>query len=523
MEYDLVLRGGQVLDGTGAPPRRADVGVRGDRVAAVDDLAAATAATTVDVTGCYVTPGFIDVHAHTDLVAFFDDDLTDVAAAGVRQGVTTEVPGNCGTSPWPVRRGAGDDPYLQAMPESARRTFASLAEFRAAADERGALFANLAPLLGHGSVRSAVVGDEKRGATPVEVEQMQRVVERAMDDGAFGLSSGLIYAPGMYADVDELAALAAVAGRRGRPYTSHMRDEGDRVDRALEEALEVGRRSGAPVQVSHHKVTGRRNWGRSAQTLATIEAARAGGQDVLIDVYPYTAGSTFLGALLPPWALDGGFDTALAVLRDEAGRDRLRVEYADEASSWQNFPALVGWSSIVLSGTGERAGLSIAEVARGTGRDEVDVFADVLLEDPGTMCLVHAMEPGEVDTIGRQPFAVVGSDGVPLPGHQHPRLAGTFARVLARTAHDPGLLADQVHRATALPAQRFGLTGRGTVSVGALADLAVVDPQRVSDRSTYEAPMLPPDGIPHVVVAGRQVVRDGALTGARPGRVLAAG
>lgn len=520
MDYDVILRGGQVVDGTGAHPRVADVGIRGDRIVTVDDLSAATGEVVVDATGCYVTPGFIDVHAHTDLVAFFEDDLTDVAAAGVRQGVTTEVPGNCGTSPWPVRQG-GDDPYLAAMPESARRTFGSLAEFRTAADARSSLFANLAPLLGHGSVRSAVVGDGKRAATPDEIQAMQRVVAQAMDEGAFGLSSGLIYGPGMYADVDELAALAEVAGRNGRRYTSHMRDEGDRVDLALEEALEVGRRSGAPVQVSHHKVTGRRNWGRSAQTLATIEKARAGGQDVLIDVYPYTAGSTFLGALLPPWALDGGFDTALAVLRD--GRDRLRIEYADDASPWQNFPALVGWESIVLSGTGEHAGLSISELSRERGADEVDVFADVLLADPGTMCLVHAMEAGEVETLGAQPFAVVGSDGVPLPGHQHPRLAGTFARVLSRVAYDPRAFAEQVHRATALPAQRFGLTGRGTVATGGVADLAVIDPQRVRDSSTYESPMLPPEGVPHVLVGGRAVVRDGVLTGARPGRVLAAG
>lgn len=522
MEFDILLLGGEVVDGTGALPRRADVGVRGGVVEALGDLAAATAATVLDASDHYLTPGFVDVHAHTDLVAFFAPELADVAAAGVRQGVTTEVPGNCGSSPWPGRRGGVADPYLQAMPPSARRTFDSLADFREAADAQGSLFANLAPLLGHGSVRSAVVGDDRRGPTAHELAEMRRVVARAMDEGAFGLSSGLIYAPGMYADLDELAALATEAGRHDRPYTTHMRDEGDRVHLALEEALEIGRRSGAPVQVSHHKLSGRRNWGRSAQTLAMIDEARRGGQDVLIDVYPYTAGSTLLGALLPPWALDGGFSTARAVLSEPSGLDRLRAEYADDASPWQNFPALIGWDRVVLAGTGPDAGRSLAEIAGGRGVDEVDALAQLLLADPGSICLVHAMDPAEVELLGDQPFSVVGSDGIALPGHQHPRLAGTFARVLARAAGDPARFADVVHRASGLPARRFGLAGRGELRKGAVADLVVVDPRSVKDNATYERPLLAPSGIPHVLVAGHQVVRAGVLTDARPGRVLSA-
>lgn len=522
MEFDVLLRGGEVVDGTGALPRRADVGVSGGVITAMGDLGAATAEVVLDATGHYVTPGFIDVHAHTDLVAFFAPELADVTAAGVRQGVTTEVPGNCGSSPWPGRRGGLDDPYLKAMPPSARRTFRSLAEFREAADAEQSLFANLAPLIGHGSVRSSVVGDERRAPTEDEQREMRRTVAAAMDDGAFGLSSGLIYAPGLYADVAELADLAMEVGRHGRPYTTHMRDEGDRVHLALEEALEIGRRSGAPVQVSHHKLSGRRNWGRSAETLETIEQARRSGQDVLIDVYPYTAGSTLLGALLPPWALDGGFTTARAVLADPDGRDRLRAEYADQASTWQNFPALIGWDRVVIAGDGPDAGRSMTEIAGSAGTDEVDALAALLRDDPGTICLVHAMDAPEVELLGDQPFCVVGSDGIALPGHQHPRLAGTFARVLARAGADPARFADVVHRASGLPAQRFGLSRRGELRAGAVADVVVVDPCGVKDNATYEQPLLAPSGVPHVLVAGQQVVRDGQLTGLRPGRVLSA-
>jgi len=523
VEFDLLVRGGIVLDGTGGTPVRVDVGVLGGRVAEVGRLAAATAGTVVDATGLVVSPGFIDAHTHSDLVPFYPEEFGDVAAASVRQGVTTEVPGNCGLSPFPRHRGPGDDPALGIWPAAARRAFASVAAFRSAADERGSMLVNLAPLVGHGTLRSAVLGEEGRPATAEEVASVCRLTEQAMDEGAFGVSTGLIYAPGIYAETDELVAVATVAGRHGRPYTSHMRDEGDRVELSVAETLQIGRTSGAPVQISHHKVTGRRNWGRSAETLRMIGDARAAGVDVLLDYYPYTAGCTMLQALLPPWLLAAGPEPAVTALAERSVLDRLRVDYGEERSSWQNFPGLLGWDKIVAAGAGSGAGRSIAELAAAGPGDEVDALARVLLADPDTTCFVHGMDEREVAVIGAQPFAMVGSDGDPVEGMQHPRTAGTFAKVLAGAGGDLTVLTDVVRRATSLPADRFGLAGRGRLTRGAVADLVVFDARRVRDRSTYTEGLLPPVGVPHVVVAGEPVVRDGVLTGARPGRVLAAG
>jgi N-acyl-D-aspartate/D-glutamate deacylase len=519
--FDVVIRGGDVVDGTGCAPMRADVGIRDGRIAEVGVLGEVPAQVVIDARGRYVTPGFIDTHCHTDLVAFYPAELDDVCAAGVRQGVTTEVCGNCGTGAFPHRvkaDGAGE-PLLGIAPETAGRTFASLADFRAAVTP-GSIYANLAPLLGHGTLRNAVVGGADRPATADELAEMSRLAAEAFDHGAFGFSTGLIYSPGMFADTEELVALAAVAGRFGRPYTTHMRDEGDHVLDALGEALAIGRRGGTAVQVSHHKIAGRRNWGRSAETLAAIEAARAGGLDVTIDVYPYTAGSTVLAALLPPWVLDGGTAPMLERLADRNLRDRIRQDFVTGLPGWQSIVDLAGWGSVGIGGDSAHAGASLAHIAHDSGRSEADVVADILLDDPSCIVIVDMMEDGEVASIGEQSYAMVGSDGIPGPGKQHPRLAGTFARVLHQHAGDPMRLADVVHRMTALPAAKFGVPDRGTLTRGAVADVVVVDPATVRDAATYADPLLPPTGIEHVLVAGLPVVRDGALTGAKQGTVL---
>lgn len=521
MEFDVILRGGDVLDGTGAAARRADVGVRSGRIAAVADLTVADAPDVVDASGCVVAPGFIDVHAHTDLAGLLDDAHSDVKTAGIRQGVTTEVCGNCGFSPFPALTDEVDpaDPYLGLLPEASRRYYRSLADFRDAMAEVP-LVANLAPLLGHGRIRSVVVGGDDRPPTSDELADMRRLTHEAMEDGAFGLSSGLIYAPAVFADTEELIALAAIAGRYGRPYTTHMRDEADHVEAALDEALRIGREAKAAIEISHHKIAGRRNWGRSQQTLAMVENARQSGLDVTIDVYPYTAGSTFLAALLPPWVLDGGPGPMLERLRDRQARRRIERNYRTGLPGWQNLVGLAGWDSVIVAGEPPRAGRSIAVLADGSGTTELDYVADLLIEDPRTIVIIHMMDEDEVEQIGDQPFAIVGSDGVPIPGSQHPRLAGTFARVLRRHRGDADRLADAVRRMTSLAAERFRLTDRGVVAEGKAADLVVFDRDRVADRATYEHPLLSPVGIHDVLIAGEFVVRGGRLTGARPGTVL---
>lgn len=523
MEFDIVLRGGLVFDGLGGAPRRTDVGVRDGVVATVDDLAAAAAPVVLDVAGKAVAPGFVDSHAHTDLAGLLPEEHAAVKSAGILQGVTTEVCGNCGFSPFPAPPGAVDpnDPYLGRFGRDGVGYFASLAEYR---DTMSAypMFANLAPLVGHGRIRSTVMGDEARPPTSDELAELERLVAEAMDHGAFGISSGLIYAPGVYADTEELIAVARVAARYDRPYTTHMRDEGDFVEDAVAEAVRIGREAGARVEISHHKVAGRQNWGRSQATLGAIEAARASGIDVGIDVYPYTAGSTFLAALLPPWVHEGGPSRLHERLRDPVARERMTRDFAQGLPGWQSIVNLAQWENVVVAGDVDVAGTSIGALAAEQKRSEVEVMGDLLAQDSGAMVIVHMMEDAEVVSIGDQPFAAVGSDGVPAPGTQHPRLAGSFARVLARHRADPMALADAVRRMTSLPASRFGLGDRGVVATGKAADLVVFDPETVQDRATYTESLLPPVGVVDVLVGGQVVVRDGKLTGARPGRILAA-
>ena len=518
--FDTLVRGALVFDGHGAAPVRADVAINGERIAEVGNLENATAAAVIEANGQALAPGFIDVHTHTDLTAYLADEHVAVKVAGLLQGVTTEICGNCGASAFPMRAKPEDDPYLGALSGGGEViAFPSLADYRRALATRK-LAANIAPLVGHGTIRATVMGNDDRAPSDHELRQMRRLTAAAMEDGAFGLSTGLIYSPGVFSRADEIVALAGEVARRGRVYTSHMRDEADNVEEALDEAIAIGRATGAPVQVSHHKLAGRRNWGRSAQTLAQIESARGSGLDVAIDVYPYAAGSTFLSTVLPPWTLDGGAAATAERLRDPLARLRMKQDTADGLAGWQNLADLAGWESIVIAGDPPYAGHSVAELARSQGQHPVDIAADILIENAGTVVILHMMDSAEVETIGSQAFAMVGSDGIPLPGQQHPRLAGTFARALAAAGGDHTRLADVIRRMTSFPAGRFHIPSRGAIEVGYFADMVLFDPAVVRDQATYESPLLPPVGIRTVFLAGREVVRGGEFASAWNGKVL---
>ena len=529
MTFDLILRGGLVVDGTGGPPRRADVGVVDGRITAVADLSAAEAAEILDVAGRAVAPGFIDAHTHSDLAALLPEAWRAIPLAPLRQGVTTEVCGNCGESPFPttpqhrVASNSNTDAVFQVG-------IGALESFDAYAQRMStcALPTNQAPMLGHGSLRGAAMGFDNRPADADELATMIRLTREAFEQGAFGLSSGLIYTPGLYAPEQELVELAAVAAAFGAPYVSHMRDEADRVADAIEEALRIGRGSGAGVHISHHKVAGRRNWGRSAETLGLLDLARSRGQDVTVDVYPYTAGSTGLHALLPPWANDGGIAAMLARLASADVRTRIADDLRTGLPGWQNIAGPAGWDNVVLAGSPaapEIEGLSVADLSAATGRPPVDTVCDIIIADEArTVVVLHMMSDDDVDSIRAWPAAMVGSDGVPVPGKPHPRLAGTFAKALrAPDPSDPwtGLPA-RVRRMTSMPAERYRIPARGTLSVGAAADLVVFDPATVTDRATYVDPLLPPQGIEHVFVAGVAGIRNGRPTGSYAGRVLRA-
>lgn len=518
MAFDLVLSGGLVLDGTGSEARRADVGIEGDRITAVDDLAGAEAATTIDVTGRTITPGLVDTHTHTDGVPFLEDDNEVIKVASLRQGVTTEVCGNCGFSPFPC---------LPEHEASLRGFFAepfrALADYRTAVDARGSAV-NLAPLIGAGYLRGGTMGFENRAPSADEMATMEHELGRALDEGAFGLSSGLIYPPGMFARTEELIALAAVMARTGRPYTTHMRNEADGVLDSIEEALRIGREGGVPVHISHHKLAGRPNWGRSTETLARLEQARADGYDVTIDVYPYTASSTTLLATLPAWVNDGGPTAVLERLSDAATRAEVIEQLERERG--QGEEDLVhgsGWDGIVVAsarGVSSVEGKSINDVAVERGCRPAEAACDLIVESQaGVMVVLHSMSPVDVAAIRAWPLAMIGSDGLPFPGRQHPRVAGTFAKVLGEAARG-GTLADAVHRNTAMATERFGIVDRGVVRPGAIADLVVLDPATVSDRATYDDPWATPVGIDDVFVAGQHAVRDGEPTGVRAGAML---
>ena len=527
MRVEVVLRGGAVIYGTGAPAFRADVGVRGGRIVAVADLGSASADVVFDVAGLTVVPGFIDTHTHSDLAPFLPPSAADVQLASVRQGVTTEVCGNCGFSPFPTlpEWSSDVDHHMQALFGPGARTYHSLAEFQEAL-AAVPLVNNIAPLVGHGTIRAGIMGFAQRAATAAEIAHMEQALDRAFRQGAFGLSSGLIYPPGVYAATEELVALAKIAARHDRPYTTHMRNETDGVQNAVDEALHIGQAADVAVHISHLKTAGRANWGRSTAILASLDRARQAGIDVTADLYPYTAGSTLLHALLPPWVNEGGIDSMLERLKDPAIRVRIAHDYATGLPGWQDLVAASGWDSIVIA-TAPRnrhyEGRRIADLAGERGQSPVEFVCALLLDERATVTIVlHMMDEADVRTIMRWPLAMIGSDGIPLPGKPHPRWAGTFARVLGRYTREQQVLTlpEAIYKMTALSANRFRLHDRGRIAVGQIADLVVLDAARVIDGATYEEPLIPPLGIVHVLVAGAAVIRDGQDTGVRNGQLL---
>jgi N-acyl-D-aspartate/D-glutamate deacylase len=527
--FDKVVAGGLVVDGTGREAFAADVGIRDGRVVAVADLAEADAGERIDATGSYVSAGFIDVHTHSDLAPLLDDEHLELRLGSLRQGVTTEICGNCGFSVFPASSERDEDVlrYLQAVLGPNARSFADLPEYGRALTE-GGLITNVGTLVGHGTLRAGVIGFANRAADRTELQQLRAALADACGHGALGFSSGLIYTPGSYAPIEELVELSKVAAEHEIPYVTHMRDEMDGVDAAIDEALRIGAESGAAVQISHHKVAGKRNWGHTTETLERLERARAEGIDVAIDVYPYTAGSTVLAALMPPWANEGGIASLLERLASPTELDRIRADFEHGLPGWQKLVDPDGWGDVVVAGAPrhpELEGRTIADLAGSNGVDAVGFVAELLIAEQAQVTVVlHMMAEEDVARVIASRLSMIGSDGIPLPGKQHPRWAGTFARIIAKYVRADRLLTleEAVHKMTQAPAERFKLHGKGVVAEGMDADLVVFDLGEVEDNATYASPLSPPTGVVHVLVNGELGIRNGVATEARPGRFITA-
>jgi len=517
---DLLLRGGLVHDGLGNEPATADVAISGDRVAAVGrDLGAARRV--IDVDGLAVAPGFIDPHAHSDMVPL----MSDPQPFKILQGVTTEIVGNCGFSFAPLdeesaaeaRVSFGD---LAAGAEIVPGSFGDYLDRIEAAGPTN----HVAALVGHNTLRLTANGVEV-ALRPAALDEMRRLAGEAFAAGAVGLSTGLIYIPGTYSEREEVVALATVARRWGRAYTTHMRDEGAALESALDEAIDIGRRAGVRVQISHCKAAGRASHGKSKVLLEMLRAARGEGIDIRGDQYPYLAGGTFLNAVFPAEAREGGIVEFQRRLRDpdEVARLRKRAEQGGDEQSGLWAQTAPDGILVVRHRDPTAVGRTVAAIAG--DRDPWDVIVALVADDPTAMMVITLMDEDDVRAIMADSLISVGSDnGMPV-GLDHPRTWGCFPRFLGRYVRELGVVSwpEAIRKMTSSTAAQFGLTGRGVVGPGAVADLCVFDPETIGHDGTYEIPDVPPTGVAYVTLAGSLVVEEGSFTGARAGAVLRAG
>lgn len=529
--YDLLLRNARIVDGSGSPAFQGDVALEGPKIQAVGDLATAEARRKLDLDGAVVAPGFIDLHSHSDITL----PQFPRGESMITQGITTSLVGNCGLSPFPVvsERVEMLKSFIFFGETSRDFEWHDAAGFMAYLDNLP-LAGNVALQVGHGAIRIAAMGYDERAPTEAELAAMQKRVAEAFDAGVFGFSTGLIYVPGSYSRTPELIALAQVGKRYGGFYSSHIRGEGQTLLDAVEEALTIGKEAGVGVQLSHHKAAGKNNWGKIKTSLQMIDRARAAGQDVQADQYPYTAGSTTLTALLPQWAMEGGVTAMKQRLRDP-------VTYARIKTAIYNEDPLSGASqfsidTIVIAKVGANSpfkpfeGNYVTEIARIREEDPVDTALTLLREETeGVQIVVFIMSEDDVKEVMHHPQVSVGTDGSGINpgagGKPHPRTYGTFPRVLGHYVREEKVLSleEAIRKMTSLPARRLGRPDLGLLHPGYHADLVVFDPDRIEAGASYQDPHQYARGINYVIVNGQIVIEKGQDTGAKAGRVLRRG
>lgn len=530
---DILFKNGLVIDGTGRPGFRADVLVSGDRIACVGRRDS-VGARVIAADGLAVVPGFIDVHSHTDALVL----INPTCESKLTQGVTTEIVGNCGFSPAPrggMQQRDSDLDILRLM--GVERNWESVGDFLSALDSSPKSI-NIGTMAGHSSIRSFVMGCGDRRPTADETARMCRLMEECMRGGAFGLSSGLVYPPGAYAETEELIELSKAAAKYGGIYATHLRNEDCGLISAVEEAIEIGRKAGIGVQIAHHKACGVKNWGNVADTLDIIDGARKEGLDVWADQYPYTATNTSLSTMLPLWVMDGGREEMLSRLNDPAAVKRIREEMLG-GEYGESVEDMGGWESVVLSSVPSREnsfmdGMSLAEISGRIKKHPVDVIIDTVREERGRVNIIHfTVSEEDVKTVMKHPAVLVASDAGarmsagPLgEGKPHPRSYGTFPRVLGKYVREEGVLTleEAVAKMTGKSARRYGIAERGEIAEGYFADITVFDPNTVRDNATFREPRGRASGIEYVMVNGEIVLESGRIIEENtPGRTVRKG
>jgi dihydroorotase/N-acyl-D-amino-acid deacylase len=528
--YDIAIRNGHIIDGTGSPWYAGDIGIRGGRIAAIGNLSHAEAKRNIDAHGMVVAPGFIDMLGQSELTVLVNPHLP----SKIFQGITTEITGEGGSiAPLSAEVAARDRPgfaHYGITPDwhTFREYFARL--------EKQGMGINLASYVGATQVRRIVIGDDKRAPTPAELDRMKDLVREAMEDGASGVSTALQYAPAPYATTEELIALAAVGAQYGGIYSTHLRSEGDDILEALAEAVRIGREARIPVEVWHLKAAGKKNWGRMPEIIAFIERARQSGVDISADTYAYPAWFNSFSAFIPPWAHDGGDAKLLERLKDPAMRDRIRKEMQSPAKDWDNeWDEIPGPEAIMVGVVHNPAllplqGKTIADIAKLWGKDPIDTVFDLLIQDEAfTEVAVFGMSEPDVTLALQQPWVAVDNDssgtapdGLLGKQHPHPRSYGTFPRILRKYVREEHKLRleDAIRKFSALAAQRVRLTDRGVLKQGMWADVVVFDPNTIRDLATFEKPNQLSEGMQYVLVNGVPVIADGKATDALPGKVL---
>src|ERR1700726_4308232 len=529
-EFDVIIRGGTVYDGTGGEPQRVDVAIRGDRIVGIGDFAAAPAHTIFDANGLAVAPGFINMLSWST-ESLIEDGRSQ---SEIRQGVTTEIMGE-GESMGPVNDRIREHMLREQKDIHYEIKWNTLAEYLRYLESRG-ISCNVASFIGATTIRENVIGFEDKAPTPEQLDQMRELVRKEMEAGALGIGTSLIYPPAFYAKTDELIELCKVAAKYQGKYISHMRSEGNRLLEALDELIRISREAGIPAEVYHIKAAGQQNWSKIDKLLSRIEAARKEGLKITANMYPYTAAGTGLDACLPPWTEDGGYPALFKRLRDPETRRKIAAEVKTDSDQWENLYLaagspdhilLVGFKSDKLK---PLTGKSLAEVAKMRRKDPVETIMELIAEDESRIDTIYfLMSEENIKKEIKKPWISFGSDeasqapeGVFLKSNPHPRAYGNFARVLGKYVRDEKVISlpEAIRRLSGFPATNLGLDHRGLLKEGMFADLVIFDPATITDHATFEKPQQYATGVKHVFVNGVQVIKNGEHTGAKPGRAL---